>query len=912
LFRTSLPFDPGHFRRALEEMSLFLRQFNLCALKCTLILGMLCRFVNVSTASHIIGGSIHYEIISGNTYEITLTLYRDCSSDTQYDDPASIGIFDSSGDLVYNLEIDVADAIINDVEAESYNACFMAPLGLCVEEAIYTGTAVLPPVAGGYTLTYQRCCRNFSIVNVPTGTDVGITLTTEIPGPELVAINANPEFATHPPLVVCLNAPFVFNHAATDADGDQLVYEFCAPLNTNVNGSYINPPGAPPYNGLSYNAGYSPTYPIDASPAFAINPNSGLITGTPTSLGQFVFGVCIHEYRNGILINTTNRDFQLNVTVCDPVDSPVIASQENICSGLTVEFSNESLNEMTFFWDFGVDEISTDTSNLFEPSYTYAEPGNYEIMLVMNPGLPCADTTYATYISSPDLEPAIAEIVFACQENQLLYQLIGTGGTGNETDFLWEIENEEGISVFNEAVLHDLDLGEHGETVQLTFSVSEVGCTESISQTIEIPEAVIASIVPQSTFCDGFGYQFENSSVNATMYSWNFGESGSSSMDIEPFYMYSDTGLFHVRLIAQAESLCPDTAYIDMLIYGLLDPWFEAPASQCLDGNQFDFEAMGASTNIAIYDWDFGESAVPLFSNSSTPSGIHFLEEGFHLITLTIAENDCLESYIDSVEVIRNPVFGAEADTTEGCGTVTAVFHGTSVYEYPVQYVWDFGDGTLGSGTNPSHEYTSAGIYDVSVVASTSNGCPDSANILLDEVVIVHPNPIAGFEILGSSDDFIESYIEVTSVATGAVASNYFISDGTTYNAFDFTHEFTQSGIITITQTVESEYGCVASAVGAVIINGYVFYAPNSFTPNNDDVNDVWIPSVIGAKTYHLQIYNRWGEMIFETTDHKQPWIGEVHGGEYYAPDGVYVYNVVIEDLVGLPHDFRGHITLFR
>lgn len=114
-----------------------------------------------------------------------------------------------AGTLVYNLEIDFHDSIVSSVETESYNACFMAPLGLCVEEAIYVGTVSLPPIAGGYTLTYQRCCRNFSIVNVPTGTDVGITLTTDIPGTELTTINANPEFATHPPLVVCLNAPLL-------------------------------------------------------------------------------------------------------------------------------------------------------------------------------------------------------------------------------------------------------------------------------------------------------------------------------------------------------------------------------------------------------------------------------------------------------------------------------------------------------------------------------------------------------------------------------------------------------------------------------------------------------------------------------------------------------------------------------
>lgn len=909
LFRTSLPiFDIGFWLRV-EEMSLFSKMRGF-----VLILLFSFSFLPNVFASHIIGGSIHYEILSGDLYEVTLTLYRDCSSSTEYDDPASIGIFNSSGTLVHNLEINFDDATVTSIETESYNACFMAPLGLCVEEAIYVGTVNLPPIAGGYTLTYQRCCRNFSIVNVPTGTDVGITLTTEIPGPELASVNANPEFATHPPLVICLNAPFVFNHSATDADGDQLVYEFCAPLNTNVSGSYINPPGAPPYNGLSYNAGYSSVYPIDASPAFTINPSTGLITGTPTALGQYVFGVCIHEYRNGVLINSTNRDFQLNVTTCDPVDSPVIADQENICSGLTVEFLNDSDEELTYHWDFGVTGTVADTSNLYEPSYTYPLPGTYEIMLVMNPGLPCADTTYANYVSSPGLTPAISSYDYYCDGNTLLYNFYGEGGTNNTTTFQWELTNNGETIVYNQQDLLAISVGDNGTAVDVALTVSQDGCSETVEDAFVIPSSVVAEIAPQNTFCDGFGYQFENNSQNADSYHWDFGlmDAVASSDEENPYYLFPDTGLYTVELIAYAENLCPDTTTTQMLIYGLLDPSFDPQEAQCYEGNSFQFSAQGASTDEAQYQWDFGALATPSISNSQHPSNIHFLQEGVYEVALTITENDCIETYTDSIEVILNPVFSAVCDTAIGCGSVNAIFHGATEYNYPVHYDWDFGDGTTATASSPVHEYTSPGIYDVAVHCYTETGCIDAEDFIFYDVIEVHSLPVAGFEISGSSDELIGAYAEITSVSTGAIACYYAISDGSTYQSFDFSHEFTESGIITITQIVENELGCTATAVGTVIINGYVFYAPNSFTPNEDGINDIWKPEVTGASTYHLQIFDRWGEVIFESDDQNEPWIGNVHRGEYYAQDGVYAYQVVIEDLVGLPHDFKGHITLVR
>lgn len=864
--------------------------------------------------SHVIGGQLHYTHLGNDLYEVTLTLYRDCSSDTEFDDPVSIGAFNSDGDLVENLEIDLSDAIITDVEPESYSACFIAPLGLCIEEGIFTGTVTLPSIPGGYTLTYQRCCRNFSIVNVPTGTDVGITLTTTIPGSDVADENSNLEFLTQPPFVICLNAPFSFDHSAIDSDGDIITYELCAPLNTNVNGSYINPPGAPDYPELTYFAGYSANYPLDANPAFAIDYNTGLLTGTATALGQYVLGICMTEWRDGIAISTTNRDIQLNVTTCDPIDPPVILDQEDTCSGLTVQFENGSDTDMIFHWDFGVDGLESDTSNVYAPAYTYDTPGTYDIMLIANPGLPCADTAYSTYFSSPALLPAISSFSFDCSSGELLYDFEASGGTNNNAEFLWDFGAEANPASSDELITSDVDLGLPGSTVTVSFSVSQDGCIETVTTTIEIPEDVVAAIEPQDTFCDGYSYSYTNESENATSYEWDFGESafGDNSAAINPSYTYSDTGLYFVQLIANAPNMCPDTATTSMLIYGLLDPYFDDQEAQCFEGNNFSFAAEGASTDQAIYTWDFGPDAIPANSSIQNPNNIHFDQPGIYEVTLTIAENDCLEEYTSEIEVIPNPEFDVDADTLKSCVNGVAHFHDYSVASDPISYLWDFGDGTTSTASSPNHLYESTGVYDVSVLLETTSGCIESASFIFNDIVEIVAPPTAGFTLSQTAFSLLGAEVDITSTAEDAIGCTYVMSDGGISDDCDFHYSFTESGVITITQTVYSADGCTATVTGSVIISGFIFYAPNSFTPDNDGLNDHWIPEMTGIQDYHLQIYDRWGDVIFETHNQWEPWIGDVHGGDYYAQNDVYTYHVVLSDLVGQPHEFRGHIVVVR
>ena len=93
--------------------------------------------------------------------------------------------------------------------------------------------------------------------------------------------------------------------------------------------------------------------------------------------------------------------------------------------------------------------------------------------------------------------------------------------------------------------------------------------------------------------------------------------------------------------------------------------------------------------------------------------------------------------------------------------------------------------------------------------------------------------------------------------------------------------------------------------------NIYV-YVPNSFTPNNDGVNDVWFPEINGWTEVETLLFNRWGEIIFSSTNPKTPWIGEVRGGSYFAPEGVYSYLIKAKFTNGEAREFRGFVTLIR
>lgn len=431
-------------------------------------------------AAHIIGGELYYDHLGNDQYRITLTLYRDCNgSGAVFDAQGRITIFTGAGAFYQQLSVAYPGSTFIPVVLDS--PCLNLPPNLCVETTSYITTVTLPPSATGYHLSYQRCCRQPSIVNLVAPQDAGLTCTTRIP-PQPDQVNSSPRFNALPPIALCLNEPLVFDHSATDPDGDQLVYSLTTPLTGASQGDpYPGQSTPPPYNPVTWSAGYAAANQIDSQTPMAIDPVTGVLTVQPTMQGNYVIAVSAKEYRNGVLLSETIRDFLFSVVPCDATVNAGIAPQTVFCTGdLAVNFGNTSLGGQVWQWDFGDPTTTTDVSALQSPSYTYPAHGTYTATLVVNPGTVCADTAQVTYALYPRPQPTFVVPGPSCGPLDTVLTALGAFGPTATYSWAMGAGATPSTATGQQANVVFSANGPHA----VTLTVQENGCTGSFSGTI--------------------------------------------------------------------------------------------------------------------------------------------------------------------------------------------------------------------------------------------------------------------------------------------------------------------------------------------------------------------------------------------------------------------------------------------
>ena len=292
-------------------------------------------------ARHLVGGEMTYTCLGNGDYEIQLLVYRDClGGGGNFDPEASIAIYQCGATIDCDL-----------LRQGSQGLVFTAPLGavtlenqpdatcllpqVCIEQGVYKFRLsdydfFLPQVNNSYHVVYQRCCRNETITNIISPNETGNTYTVEITPEAQLSCNTSPQFNSFPPAIICANEPFSFEHAANDAEGDNLVYAFTAPLlgggldlssegRPTCSGITPAPPCPPPYNEVSFIGGnFDGAHPFGSS--LQIDPSTGVISGTPTIQGHYLASISVSEYRNGNLLSTTQREFQITVANCEQLN----------------------------------------------------------------------------------------------------------------------------------------------------------------------------------------------------------------------------------------------------------------------------------------------------------------------------------------------------------------------------------------------------------------------------------------------------------------------------------------------------------------------------------------------------------------------------------------------------------------
>ncbi len=466
----------------------------------------------LARATHIIGGEIYYDDLGNGQYQVTLTLYRDCGG-IAFDGTAAIGVFSGMGEYLFHQSLPFPGGSFVPIELDS--PCLTLPPDVCVETASYTGVFNLPPRADGYILAYQRCCRTDEIVNLPNPGDLGLTCTVQIPG-EPHSNNSSPRFNELPPVALCQGAPLVFDHSATDPDGDQLTYSLCTPFNGGTAlAPQPVPPGPPPYLPLPWGTGYSAAYPIDSDPAIAIDPVTGVLTLTPTVIGNFVVAVCVQEVRDGVLLSESRRDFMFSVVACDAIINAEIQPQQQFCSGLSFQFGNNSNGAQNYVWDFGDPTTTADTSTLSSPAWTYNEPGVYEVTLVANPGEVCADTTVVSFQAFIAPQVSFVPPPPACGDTTVVLE--AQGAFGATATIAWSLGAQADPMTATGSPVQVSYPAAVQQTVMLT--VTENGCLGTASGaviTYAQPEALFTAF-PASPQLVGTPFTFTDiSALNGT------------------------------------------------------------------------------------------------------------------------------------------------------------------------------------------------------------------------------------------------------------------------------------------------------------------------------------------------------------------------------------------------------------
>ncbi|MDW8417690.1 MAG: gliding motility-associated C-terminal domain-containing protein [Bacteroidia bacterium] len=299
----------------------------------------------IGWSRHIAGADLFYECIdpAQNRYRFELWLYRDCTDPegADYDNPVVIFIFRGDGTLHATQSVTLSSS--GPWNPQGVDACFLQRPGTCLEEGVYRFILTLPPRTDGYYVAWARCCRNAAITNLASPLNMGITYLARIPPARRAPCNTSPRFVQRPPFFLCAGNDFYFNHEAVDADGDSLVYQIVpayhsvnaqgqGAVNPIMGGSPVvnaqNPLGPPPYQTVTYAAGYSALQPFGTSGICQIDPVTGLLHLRAPNPGLYVVAIAVLEYRNGEFLGETRRDMQFYVAPCRPPTAPPVVAHD--------------------------------------------------------------------------------------------------------------------------------------------------------------------------------------------------------------------------------------------------------------------------------------------------------------------------------------------------------------------------------------------------------------------------------------------------------------------------------------------------------------------------------------------------------------------------------------------------------
>ncbi len=858
-------------------------------------------FTSPINARHVAGGELFYEWLgigsaaNTYTYKVTLRLFRDCNSTGPLlqNEQVSVGVYENST-LAYTLPL-ILTGGVNTIQLNtSAFPCLVGSVNVCYQVALYTSTIDLPINASGYTLARSGCCRINNITNTTGGSNIGSTYITKIPGTNTLPVghNSSPEFYVKDTALVCAGKNFTLNFGATDIDNDLLTYSFCDAYNAS-SGSNNSPPAATlSLIPVPYVTPFSGTDPLAG---VTINGSTGIISGVAPGVGQYIVSVCITEWRNLVGFTEHRKDFILKVQSCDFIEADL---PEKIiqCDSFLVNFQNNASSSaiQSYLWNFGEPTSPNNISNQPTPSHNYADTGRFKATLMVTGPNGCEGVDSTIVIVYPGFTPNFI-INGSCFQIPFLFKDATLAAYGIVNKWTWNFgdlnTNTDTSSLKNPSYTYSAP---GSATVELFVSSSK-GCEKIITKLVDIRDKPLIQLPFRDTLICSID-TLQLSATGSGVFSWLPNYNILNAATALPIVFPKKSTTYFITLNEQG---CIGTDSIRINTLDSVRVQLGRDSAIC----KTDTFRLKPVSEALQYTWSASSSEVvpPIKYPLVKP-----MVNTFYYVNAALGK--CFDR--DTILIKPVPYPSSKAgDASFVCFGNKIQLQGSII---GTSFTWSPSNSLINANTLTPIAGPSKTTY-YFLAASDTLGCPkivkDSVLITVIPVVkvfagrdtaIVKNQPLQ----LMAKVNFDNGINYLWSPSTG-------LSSTTIANPIAILNINTDSIKYKVRATIPE--GCFGE--DEIIVRVFTtepdIFVPTAFTPNKDGKNDLLKPTCVGiSQLDYFRIYNRWGQLLFETKDPERGWDGSINGAEQSS--GTFVFMAKGTDYTGKIIVKNGTVVLIR
>jgi gliding motility-associated-like protein len=583
-----------------------------------------------------------------------------------------------------------------------------------------------------------------------------------------------------------------------------------------------------------------------------------------------------------------------------------ITTDDSLCVGNSITLS-APIGAQSYQWSTGDTTVSINVSN----------PGSYSVIMTSVTG--CQTTLTLNVGQYPPPTAAFTPNAPPCSPN---FTFQNNSSISNGTlSYYWDFGDPATLGDTSNATNPTYNYPSAGTYTVTLVVISNNGCSDTATAIVN-PGASAANF-SFTTVCAGETTQFTDLSNQATGWDWDFGDPASGPADSSnlqnPSHTFSGPGTYTVTLTAQTNP-CVSIASFAVTVNAQPSANFSSTPVCVGSATTFTDLSLPNGGTITSWTWDFGDGSPT--SNLQNPTHMYPSDTTYNITLIVQNAAGCVDTIVLQSTPAPTPVVAFLGDTLAGCPVHCVDFTDQTTISAGTitAWAWDFGDGSIVSlQQNPSHCYTQSGTYTVTLTAASSNGC--ATTLIMPDYVEVYPVPVASFSANPQYTTILDTHIDFTDLSSGVPVSwTWDLGDPSTTNDtssmqntfYDYSSEY--GGIYPVWLQVTNQYGCVDDTMLEVIVEPeFTFFIPNAFTPNGDGKNDLFFGTGIGIQDYELWVFDRWGNLIYHTTNINEGWNGTVQGasGDPCQVD-VYVWKVALTDVFHKKHKYIGHVSLIR